>query len=1185
MVTRSTEDESFFSVFGSKRLTVFLRIMLLGLQGFFASISLAQDNTGGIRGAVTDKEFDVPLGDASVWISGTDARTKTDETGHFAVYNLSPDAYTVIIEKDGFERVVKSDVVVTSGSMTSLSVSLPGEYVDMQEIVVRPLTLDRSSDFMSEFTTDFDSALALALTSEIELMNLRAEEVGIMNAIGSEFMSKAGAGTAAEAMKLVSGATVANDKYAVIRGLSDRFVNTRVNGIAMPTADPDVRAVQLDLFPSALLDSVRVYKTFTPDLPGDTSGGSVDIVTRRIPAGLVLEFKSGVSYNSQATGNDKFLVSPEGVDYFGTDEGDRKQVLQNGEVPDVDTDPRGGFFQDLSPEEEAKARLLDRQTRQLSPHFGVTRDSAPVNHSWGLTYGDRLEFGDKTAVGWLMTGTYKNSFSYDDSGTDRFLVGGGVDPESRKNLRVDEGFGIPEESGESPNDLDPDQWKVEAGKEKVRWGVGGLLGFEHGEYSLSLSYLRTQNTEDEASLRFDDETNSASIWVDQSLIYTERTLESLQLRGSMPLAFIPEGYMLGIDWKKPKVDGAIARNEATQNQPDRRFFLGNFNPNIGVWGPPRVPKNFAERSWREIEEENDYLHVDLTWPFAVGVDEREGEIKGGVSINETTRSYEQDTFIYESPNIAGSISPFRNSPAGSFTELWTDVFLESERLGYPPPIGAGVEFSDLVDNEVNWVIQPFTDDVDYKGTMDISAQFVMAEVPVLSWLTLVGGMRWEKTEISTRMSASDGDDDDVRVLNVRARPDRPQFQTAGDQSEFALDIFGGTEEEVKSNVSNLSVEEILDELPVGTPPEQAAFFKETLADDGKVTLGELADTDIDQTDILPAVGIIIEPFANTTNPFAKVKLRANWSQTIARPTFKEISPVAQQDHLNGQRFAGNPNLQISQLDNYDLRLEWIPGIHGMLYSVSAFYKDIDDPIDNAQRPAGGSQPFVIPFNFESGEVKGLEFEIRQDLDPIADWLEDLDFELYMDFGRLGDWSAFYFGRWIHFLDGFSFGLNYTVLEATIEVPQRDQERIAQVINSSDGDSSPGTGLDPNDFDLDERPMKDQPEYLLNLFLLYDLEKTGTSFGIFFNRSGDTLLAGEDANGADYIGNRIAKPFNTLDISLSQKFWQNWKFSFKVENILNPEIEEVWRSEFVPGEPVASSSKKGVTYSFSLGAKW
>ena len=1174
MVTTFTEDRL---IFRSNQLFLFLRIMLISLQGFFTTTSLAQENTGGIRGMVTDKEFEVPLSEASVWLSGTDARTVTDETGHFSLYDLPPDAYSVIIEKDGFERVVRSDVVVTPGSMTSLSVSLPGEYVDMQEVVVRPLTLDRSSDFMSEFTTDFDSALALALTSEIELLNLRAEEIGIMNAVGAEFMSKAGAGTAAEAMKLVSGATVANDKYAVIRGLSDRFVNTRVNGIAMPTADPDVRAVQLDLFPSALLDSVRVYKTFTPDLPGDTSGGSVDIVTRRIPAGLVLEFKSGVSYNSQTTGNDNFLASPEGVDYFGTDEGGRKQVLQNGEVADVLESPRGGQFNPpFTEEEQANARLLDRQTRQLSPDFGITRDSAPVNHSWGLTYGDRLKLGEQTAIGWLATGTYKNSFSYDESGVDRFLVGGGIDPETGRTLRVHEGFGIAQESGESPNDLDPDQWKVGVGKEKVRWGVGGLLGFEHGEYSLSLSYLRTQNTEDEASRRFDDSTNFRKIWVDQSLIYTERTLESLQLRGVMPLVFVPDGNVLGISLAKPKLDWSLATNEATQNQPDRRFFLGQFNTNTNLWAPPRVPKNFAERSWREITEENDYGHLDLTWPFVMGEDEREGEIKGGLSINKTTRSYEQDTFIYEAPNFGGVLSPFRNSPATSFNELWTDVFLQPERLGYAPPIGEGTEFNDFIDNEVNWVIQEFTDDIDYTGKMDISSQYVMTELPLTSWLTVVGGVRWENTEISTKMSAADGQDDAVRVLNVRARPDRPEFETAADQNAFAR-RFGRTPEEVVSHINNLTVEEVLDEIP-GTPPiEQASFLKDALGDDGRVTLDELADTEIEQLDILPAIGLIIEPFPDT-------KLRANWSQTIGRPTFKEISPVAQQDHLNGQRFAGNPNLQISQLDNYDLRLEWIPG-NGTLYSVSAFYKDIKDPIDNAQRPAGGSQPFVIPFNFKRGEVKGLEFEVRQDLDPIAYWLEDLDFELYMDFGPIGDWSAFSFGRWVHFLDGFSLGLNYTLLEASIEVPQRDRENLKRVIENADGNSAPGTGLDPSDFDLDERRMKDQPEFLLNLFLLYDIERTGSSFGIFFNRTGETLLAGEDANGAEYIGNKIAKPFSTLDVSVTQKLWQNWKLSFKAENLLNPEIKEVWQSDFVPGEPTATSSKKGITYSISLGAKW
>ena len=1073
--------------------------------------TVSAQGTGGIRGRVTDNEFDTPVNDAVVQVLETDAETKTVD-GHFSFQGLKPGAYTVLVMKRGYQRVLRNDVVVTPGAMADIRIELPGEYVEMDQFVVRPLQLGGAS--------------------EVGLLNLRAQDLGIMDAVGTELMSRAGAGSAAEAIKLVSGASVQGGKYAVIRGLSDRFVNTRVNGVPMPTADPDVRAVQLDLFPSAVLESIRVHKTFTPDLPANTSGGSIDIVTSKMPTDLVLDFKAGVSYNSQATGNDDFLTSGEGVTYFGLDEGAREQTLQNGEVVTPATGARGGdspFINNppWTEAERADARLLDKQTRSLSGTMGTSETTASPDHSWGLAYGDRWEPFEDLAVGWLGTATYKNSYSYYADGQDQFRVG-------RNDLS---GFEIPVESGEANENPDPDQWKVRSGTEKVRWGVGGLLGLETGGHSVSLSYLRTQNTEDEASVLYDDETSEKVYWHNQSLIYTDRSLESLQLRGETPLSFLPEYQWRSLTLQTPKLNWSLAENEAVQNQPDRRFFLAAFNPRTNQWGPPRKPKNFAERSWRQIVEENEYYQLDMTLPFTLQ-EELEGEVKAGLSENDTNRSYTQDSFFYDLPPTSGTLPPFfdgvegsASSPAenyigDSFEDLWTDVFLEPRRLGYPPPIGEGYEFGqsyfgdDVLENEVNWVIQEFADDVDYIGKLNVSAEYVMAKIPVRSWLTVVGGVRWEETILATDVDAADGNDGEAKVLNVRVDPNTPDFISA-------------------------------DSINQADPQ-------------ANMTLDKLANANINQQDVLPSLGLVIEPFEN-------IKLRGTWSRTIGRPTFKEITPVKQQDHLNGQKFAGNPDLKISSLENYDLRLEWMPGA-GQVLSASAFYKDIEDPIDYAQRPAAGSTPFVIPFNFEKGEVLGAEFEIRQNLANVADWLGWLAAR-----GSFGLWEDPELGEKAGWLGNFSIGGNATFLQATVSVPDRDVRKIEQLLSLR--------GKDPNDFEVDERRMKDQPENIFNLYLLYENEKTGSSAGIFWNHKGETLLAGEDANSDDYIANRVAKAHSSLNVSFSQEFWKHWKLSLKAENILNPEVEEVWQSDYIPSEAVASTHTEGVTYSLSLAVKW
>ena len=1053
-----------------RTLLIILLISLTMVPGVMAQ------NEGGIRGAVTDNEFDVPLGSATVQIVETGDRTETGAEGQFVFQNVLPGSYTLIITKDGYTRSVVSNVVVSPGNMASVSTGLSGEYTDMAALTVRPLTLGNDT--------------------EIDLLNLKVEFVGIMDGIGADLMSKTAAGSAAEAVQLVSGASVQDGKYAVIRGLSDRFVNTRMNGLALPTADPDVRAVQLDLFPSALLESVRVYKTFTPDLPANTSGGSINIITSGIPDGPLLEASLGLSGNSFATFNDDFITyDGGGVDYFGIDEGQRKKVLEAGDVEIAQHSPRGysPWVKEPTEEEEERWSLLDAQTRMFSDTIGTSRTKAPIGHSWGWATGDRYELTDELDAGWLTTATYSNSFSYFDDGKDHFRVGA-------SDL---DGYIIPIESGEVTTD--PDQYDKAQGTETVRWGASALAGFELGEHSLTLFYLHTHHTEDKATILWDDHTNPKSYWLNQSLVYTERTLDSLQVQGEHPLSFIPVGGFGPFQWKTPKFTWSVATGRAVQDQPDRRFFLAEYEPETGTWSGPRTPEyGWAQRSWRKIIEESKVFDANLSLPFTVS--DNDGEFKFGWSLNDTTRDYEQDTFYYQKPWGDGSmaISNTGTYESGSFEELWTDVFLDPERLGYPEPYGVGDEFSkeyngvDWQANEHNWVISGSTEDIDYEGTMKINAAYAMVEYPVFSWLTVTGGARMETTEMKTDVSASDGNDDAAKVLNVRENPNRPMLQAAKDIDD--------------------------------------------------VTLGDLANADIDETNVLPSLGITVEPIEN-------LKIRAVWSQTIGRPTFKEITPVAQQDYLGSEKFAGNPDLKISTMKNYDLRMEWTP-IPGSNYSIGGFYKDITDPIEYSMRPSPISMPYTIPFNYRTGEVLGAEVEIREKLDIIPKSFEDTRGE-----------------KWTRWLEDVTLGCNFTWLHATVELPETDVEELQNWIRTA--------GKDPDDFDVEERPMKNQPEYIVNVYLIYDNDRTGSSVGLYWNRKGETLVAGEDGNGDDYIANLVEKPYDTVNLSISQKLWWDLKLSLKFENILDPDIEEVWSSEYIPKDELATTYSKGVSCSISL----
>src|SRR5262249_20600511 len=163
-------------------------------------------------------------------------------------------------------------------------------------------------------------------------------------------------------------------------------------------------------------------------------------------------------------------------------------------------------------------------------------------------------------------------------------------------------------------------------------------------------------------------------------------------------------------------------------------------------------------------------------------------------------------------------------------------------------------------------------------------------------------------------------------------------------------------------------------------------------------------------------------------------LRASYSQTVARQTFKELTPIIQQEYLGGPIFIGNPDLKMSALTNYDLRADFTPIEEGLL-SASLFYKDIDDPIEYVQKVWGFT--YTTPVNYPKGTLKGYELEARQGM------------------GRL--WDP---------LEGLGLGANATFLNSYVRLPADEAAEFAQ------------PGIEVN---MTSRDMTNAPDHLYNLY--------------------------------------------------------------------------------------------------------
>lgn len=990
----------------SRKVTILLLCSLV----LFVS-PLFAEQSGTIRGNITDKDFDAPLAAAKITIAETGQEITATDEGNFVFGEVNPGKYTVVIAKEGYARQVVGDVVVSPGQMTDVDASLVGEFTEMEEFVAEDLQVGGAS--------------------EEGLLQLRVESPALLDSIGSELMSQAGVGDAASALNLVSGATVQDGKFAVVRGLPDRYVNSQMNGVRLPTADPDKRAVQLDQFPSEIIESVQVSKTFTPDQQGDASGGAVNVVLKSVPEETVFKISTSSTFNSQVTGNDKVLTSKTGgVNFLGIDDGRR-------DIP-----------------------VADHLDIQDDDSAGVDRNPAPFDQDISVTAGTKKELPFGFRGGGLANYYYKRDSSYFDDGfEDRYWV-------EQPALRVKSGGQVDmvplKQQISSSDSFLTSLFDSQQGTQEVQWGGMSVMGIENDTQAVNVLYMYTRVAEDKATLLEDtrgketfdpaiDKLDTAPYLRSETLTYTERTTSTLQFHGEHTVPFFPEIGMRGIFViEPPEYDWTIAKSRSRLYQPDKRQFGSKWIPESVVPAfPPFIPKpivyparfdrykpaentnigNF-QRIWKDIEEESDQYFWNWKLPFEQW-SENKGYVKLGYFQDEVLREYEQESF--------GNFTDAGSFFEGDFSEFWSTVWPEEDHPVLPADI-----------------------DVNYEGAQEITAYYWMVDIPVWSFLKLTGGIRYEQT--------------DLTIVND-AEPDA-QWVPPG-------------------TTTNVKLEE------------------------GK------ADAKFIQQDRLPAMGFEF-------TPWDWVSVRGSYTETVARQTFKELSPIQQQEYLGGDIFIGNNELGMSSLRNRDIRIDLKP-YEGSLISWSMFEKRLDDPIEYVQRRSAFT--FTTPVNFPKGVIMGHEFEMRFPL------------------GYL--WSP---------LEGLTIGGNLTLIDSKVWLPKRERDLFM---------------ADNLQIPIETRSMTNAPNYLWNVYFTWDIERFGTELGAFLTVRGDTLIAGAGQSNGNFIPDVYEEAYPTLNLSLNQKMGKYGKLSLKVKNLLNPDIRTIYRSEILMNNNIRRTSfKKGIDLSMS-----
>lgn len=549
----------------------FTLILTLGLCSTYA-----QAQNGKIRGTAYDRATGEGMWGVQVVAPSTGDGAVADFDGKFE-FDVPAGTYTLQASFVGYKKVIVNEVVVKAGEVT----------------VIEALWMEESISEMNEVVVTAEAAS----TSEIALLTAKKKSINLIDGMSSQTFRRIGDSNVGEAAKRITGVSVEGGKYIYVRGLGDRYTKTTLNGMDIPGLDPDRNSIQIDVFPTNLVDNLIILKSFTPDLPADFTGGIVNIETKDFPDQKIFDVSLGIEYNPSMHFNPDYVTYEGGnTDFLGFDDGTRE--LPSG----FDLANAPNPFNSGNAE---VTRFLD----EFSPVMGINNQTSFMDYSLGVTYGDQKELKNGHNLGYLFTGNYKNNTTF-----------------------YDDAFFGEYQNDRNPSVLDFQRAATSEGllteREVLLGGLAGIA-YKTDKSKFRLTMMRLQNGVSR-STDFDlvDDDNaigkSGFTGISENMEYNQRSVTNLFLNGQH--YFKEKGWT--IDWRG-------SSTWSTQEDPDiRRTPFTEINDNLrfsaGAAGNP-------SRLWRSLEEQNIQGKVDITKDLDIFT--REAKLKFGASYTYKERDY------------------------------------------------------------------------------------------------------------------------------------------------------------------------------------------------------------------------------------------------------------------------------------------------------------------------------------------------------------------------------------------------------------------------------------------------------------------------------------------------------------------------------------------------------------------
>ena len=579
-----------------------------------ANIGLAQK--GFLRGKISDQEMGDPLIMANVVEKGTTNGVTSDFDGNYSL-TLDPGKHIIEFSFIGYDTKVVKDVEIKPGDVTTLDISLKTSSAALDEVVV---------------------TAGQARNTEMALLTVKKKSANMVDGISSQSFRKVGDADLGASIKRVTGVSVEGGKYVYVRGLGDRYTKTILNGMAIPGLDPDKNAVQMDIFPTSVLENVVVYKTFSPDLYGDFTGGIVDVQTKDFPTSKSTSLSLGFTYAPSMHFNNNFLSYDGGsFDFVGYDDGTR--ALPFPESTDI-------------PDESRNDPRLEEYTKAFSKTMAAKKMPSFMNTSLSLSTGNQINKGNYT-FGYNAVINYRNQYEF------------------YENAEFGEYF------------KDPDKSVYDLRTESVRKGPIGTqdrlwsgllsLALKKGKSSYSNIFLHTQNGISSATSRINKNVNqNVSTLEENILTYTQRSITNNTTIGK---------HNLGDD---KTLEWANSFSYSRIYDPDFRVTkISVRESGLSLNGGDGSGIN---RFFRDLKEINESVKGDLTLPIK---SMKKSKIKTGLSYTFKRRDfsvlnynfyvtsgypldsdpdyYFRDENIWDATSQSGTYVKGNYEPANSFT--------------------------------------------------------------------------------------------------------------------------------------------------------------------------------------------------------------------------------------------------------------------------------------------------------------------------------------------------------------------------------------------------------------------------------------------------------------------------------------------------------------------------------------